>query len=484
MRNLTLVMTAACVASWLTACSAPLPPASQAERASAISVAVAAPVATPPSDFGSYATALSVFGDPAGQWSNFAANGVVPPTNPFFLALGSNKRTCGTCHNPNNGWTESPTNLNNRFTASNGNDPIFASIDGTNCPSLSTATLAAHRTASSLLLTKGLIRIGLTPPNGAEFLVLAVNNPYGCTSQSQISVYRRISPTTNLGFLSNVMWDGRESLTTSSVQQALLTQASDAVTGHEAGAVAPTAATLSAIYNAEIPQFSAQTTLSTAGALNGTNAQGGVLTLPQQSFTPGSNNPFSGKAPIGVTPSPAFTLFSAWESLSGGNSALLARASVGRGEKLFNSLPITLTGVAGLNDQVLNGKVLTTVTGTCATCHNAPNAGSHTTSFLVNTGVAAANVRTSDLPLITLSNRATGGTVQTSDPGLALTTGKWADIGKFKVPVLRNLSARAPYFHNGSAATLDDVVNFYNARFAMKLTAQQHADLVAFLSAL
>ena len=143
MRNFTLVMAAASVAGLLTACSAPLPSASQAERASAISVAVAVPEATPPSDFGSYATALSVFGDPAGQWSNFAATGVVPPTNPFFLALGSNKRTCGTCHNPNNGWTESPTNLNNRFTASNGNDPIFASLDGTNCPSLNTATLAA-----------------------------------------------------------------------------------------------------------------------------------------------------------------------------------------------------------------------------------------------------------------------------------------------------------------------------------------------------
>ena len=41
-----------------------------------------------------------------------------------------------------------------------------------------------------------------------------------------------------------------------------------------------------------------------------------------------------------------------------------------------------------------------------------------------------------------------------------------------------------PYFHNGSAATLDDAVTFYNNRFGMGLTAQQHTDLVAFLRAL
>ena len=40
-------------------------------------------------------------------------------------------------------------------------------------------------------------------------------------------------------------------------------------------------------------------------------------------------------------------------------------------------------------------------------------------------------------------------------------TGKWADIGRFKGPILRALAARAPYFHNGSAATLEEVVEFY-----------------------
>ena len=55
--------------------------------------------------------------------------------------------------------------------------------------------------------------------------------------------------------------------------------------------------------------------------------------------------------------------------------------------------------------------------------------------------------------------------METTDPGRALVTGKFADVGKFKSPVLRGLAARAPYFHNGSAQSLLDVVNFYDFAF-------------------
>ena len=44
--------------------------------------------------------------------------------------------------------------------------------------------------------------------------------------------------------------------------------------------------------------------------------------------------------------------------------------------------------------------------------------------------------------------------------------------------------ARAPYFHDGSAATLADVVNFYDTRFRIGLSTQDKQDLVNFLSAL
>lgn len=96
--------------------------------------------------------------------------------------------------------------------------------------------------------------------------------------------------------------------------------------------------------------------------------------------------------------------------------------------------------------------------------------------------------RTPDLPLYTFRNLQTGEIVETTDPGRALITGKWADMSAFKTPGVRGLAARAPYFHNGSAATLDEVVDFYVSPqfkgFPIELTAQQQADLVAFLQPL
>jgi cytochrome c peroxidase len=93
-------------------------------------------------------------------------------------------------------------------------------------------------------------------------------------------------------------------------------------------------------------------------------------------------------------------------------------------------------------------------------------------------------MRTPDLPLYTVRNTSTGETVQTTDPGRALVTGRWSDMSTFKGPILRGLAARPPYFHNGAAATLADVVSFYNRRFNLRLSRRDAADLVAFLKAL
>jgi cytochrome c peroxidase len=122
--------------------------------------------------------------------------------------------------------------------------------------------------------------------------------------------------------------------------------------------------------------------------------------------------------------------------------------------------------------------------GTCTTCHDTPNVGNHSVGLPLNIGLTDAQLRTPDMPLYTLTNLATGATVQVTDPGRALITGKWADIGKFKGPILRGLAARPPYFHNGSAATLTDVIDFYDARFAIGFTAQEQTDLLAFLQSL
>jgi len=72
----------------------------------------------------------------------------------------------------------------------------------------------------------------------------------------------------------------------------------------------------------------------------------------------------------------------------------------------------------------------------------------------------------------------------TTDPGKALITGKCSDFNRGKGPILRGLAARAPYFHNGAAKNLKEIVNFYDLRFQMNLTDQEKAELVAFLNSL
>ena len=55
--------------------------------------------------------------------------------------------------------------------------------------------------------------------------------------------------------------------------------------------------------------------------------------------------------------------------------------------------------------------------------------------------------------------------VTTSDPGRLLLTGQPADLGVMDVTQLRGISRTAPYFHNNSAATLEEVLDHYDAFF-------------------
>jgi len=58
------------------------------------------------------------------------------------------------------------------------------------------------------------------------------------------------------------------------------------------------------------------------------------------------------------------------------------------------------------------------------------------------------------------------------------------DIGKFNGPILQALASLVPHFHDGSATSLEAVLDFYESRFALGLPPQEKADLVAFLRAL
>ena len=410
----------------------------------------------------------------------------------FFQSLGTNGRSCASCHLPTEGWSVSAAEIQLRFLLTQGTDPIFRTVDGSNCDqNINTSTLDGRRQAYSLLINRGLIRIFLAVPAGADFTVLNVNNPYGCGDSSTLSMYRRPLPTTNLGFLSTVMWDGRESTppttqkitypNTGQLLADLAHQAVDATTIHAQG-VAPTAAQVQDIVTFETSLRTAQAYDYQAGLLNSSGATGGPVALASQQFFIGINDSFPasfGFNPTGAAFTPdIFTLYNAWANSQNG-----ARASIARGQTVFNSKPITISGVAGINDVV---GLPASFSGTCGTCHDSPNAGNHSVSAPLNIGVAdlTSPLDVSYLPVFTIMNNSTGAVVQTTDPGRAMTTGKFADIGKVKGPVLRGLASRAPYFHNGSAGTLADAVEFYDKRFNIGFTAQEKADLIAFLNAL
>ncbi len=223
--------------------------------------------------------------------------------------------------------------------------------------------------------------------------------------------------------------------------------------------------------------FTAQSTDNAAGILHAQRGAGGPVTLSRQPFHIGINDVLS----PGFDPR-AFMLFDAWQNLasSGWDPYTDAREAVARGQEIFNTRGFTIADVRGVNDAL----GVAALRGTCTTCHNAPNVGNHSTSLPLDLGLTTAAIRTHDLPLYTFRNKTTGEVLQTTDPGRALITGKWKHMSLFKGPILRGLAARALYFHNGFAATLADVIEFYNGRFNIGLSAQEKSDLVAFLTAL
>ncbi|UGB45248.1 hypothetical protein LQ772_14880 [Frateuria edaphi] len=434
-----------------------------------------------------------VTSDASGSVQTTTPTGRIDHDNAFFQGFGSNGRSCDSCHRQAQGWSITPQELRQRFARTSGMDPIFALVDGAVSPLADVSSVEARRSAYAMLLNRGLIRVGRPIPDNAQFRLSAVDDPYGYASAHELSLFRRPLPSTNLIWLTAVMWDARETFTpfnppmdagidVQDLRSSLAQQARNAILGHEQAARAPTDAIIDSIVEFELHLVTAQVDDNAAGRLNESDALGGPAILALQRFWIGINDTL-GNDPTGdAFDENAMRLFDSWDDPGQFNRDRRgrARAAIARGEKLFNSMRINISGVAGLND--VTGKSV--IRGSCSSCHNAPNIGNHSVALPVNIGVADASRRTPDLPLYTLTNLATGKSVQTTDPGLAMITGKWADIGKFKGPILRGLAARAPYFHNGSAATLGDVVDFYDTRFKIHMSAQQKRDLVAFLSAL
>jgi hypothetical protein len=438
------------------------------------------------------------------------------PSDGFFADLGTNGRTCNTCHVARNAWTFTPAHARSL----DANDALFMPNDGSDCPPL-TPQQSPDSALSSEVLDYGLIRVQLAIPAAANFSLVSATNPKGCAiapgslgADGQLFLFRRPLPSTNLIFNASIMWDGRETLqpvTTQSGMQSiapllfdLADQANSATMGHAQGPSIAGSQAQADIVAFETNMYTAQDVSQSKGlpvSLHGNGARGGpdylASTLAPQFFI-GVNDPLGS----GFT-NASFTLFAAWEPGSPTYSSLRpAQQAIGRGEAIFNNTTFTIHDVPGLNSAAgsplynpadpLAGQ---DIVGGCAVCHNNPNVGNHSTSLPINIGVTMAHPSNNDgtanavldlanLPVYLLQNATTGATLAVTDPGRAMISGKWTDIGKTKGPVLRGLAARAPYFHNGSAKDLTAVVNFYNARFAIGLTAAQVDDLVAFLSAL
>src|SRR5229473_2352818 len=241
------------------------------------------------------------FSNPGGaSETHSTTGGGIDLTGPFFQSLGTNGRSCGTCHQPSDGMSVSAAHVQERFVQTQGQDPIFRPVDGSNCNhSIDVSTLVGREAAYSLLRTRGLIRIAIAVPANADYQVMpgSVHNRYDCNESDVISMYRRPLPSTNLSFLSAVMFDGRESSAATgttkilysnyptSLQNDLAHQSVDATNGHAQGdGTRPTLAEQQQIVSFEMALFTAQAVGNHAGRLDVQGATGGPEALVTQPF--------------------------------------------------------------------------------------------------------------------------------------------------------------------------------------------------------
>ena len=140
-----------------------------------------------------------------------SSNGFIDRRNPFFRELGTNGRSCVSCHQPKRAGRSRPQGLRERVRR-RPRAPIRSSAS-TTAPTRRSPTSrrgARARRPTACCSARALIRVGIGIPAGAEFELVAVDDPYGFASAAELSLFRRPLPTTNLRFLSTVMWDGRE----------------------------------------------------------------------------------------------------------------------------------------------------------------------------------------------------------------------------------------------------------------------------------
>jgi hypothetical protein len=443
--------------------------------------------------------------------------------HPFFEAIGSNGRACVTCHQPSDSMGLSLTSIRQQWELTQGNDPLFAPIDGADCPNLPRNEASSH----SLLLNRGLIRVGLPwpprPRNGVpiepEFTIEVVRDPTGCNTSTEygldsanptVSVYRRPRMAANTKYVSypggatnakrlamvsdrdpftgqymsmNIMSDARE--------PSLRTQAISAVRDHLQATDVPSAAMLDQIVSFEEQVYAAQIESSVGGPLAYEGGPPGLGPRNMESSNRGLGDNFG---------TPLFGNYEMWRTAAPGETQPQRefRESVARGHDVFFIRPFFISDTAHINTVGLGNPTKRT----CATCHNSTMVGTDLSAGWVDVGTtnlpfARESVPNPwsdtqhELPLfkLTCNDEARphpflGRVIYTQDPGRALISGKCYDVGSMVMGQFRGLAARAPYFSNGSASTLRDLVDFYDRRFNIGYTEQEKVDLTNFLSVL
>lgn len=431
--------------------------------------------------------------------------------HPFFEPIGTNGRACVSCHQPADAMSLSVSTIRERWEVTGGSDPIFAAIDGSNCPTLPQGDAASH----SMLLTRGLFRIErpwpVTEFNGRpvtpDFTIEVVRDPQGCNSgeygpeNGRISVYRRPRPLANMKYLLAVgfAYDPKQGLAlprdpddgsylsgnlmADNRAANLRLQMEDAARSHlqMMGQLSPDA--VARIRAFELSLYTAQQTGGHGAALDSLGATGGPATL--------RDSPAGALGSIGV---PVFSEFQAWEQIAPEEAERLSpqqlawRQSVARGARVFREKTFLISDSAGINSPMGFGNP---VRNTCVFCHNMTRMGNDVAPGQVDLGTTTMPFADPlpEFPLFRITCTGQphphyGRVILTHDPGFALTSGRCADVGKITLQSLRGLSARAPYFANGSANDLAGVIDYYERRYNIGFTAQERQDLTNLMSAL
>ena len=474
--------------------------------------------------------AFASYGNEHGAAGLFNASGVIETKgHPFFEAIGTNGRACVTCHQPSDAMALSVQSIRARWAATRGQDPLFAAVDGMNCPGLPADEAQSH----SLLLERGLFRIALPwPPQRAdgtpidpEFTIEVVRDPTGCNTDPiyglhsatpTISVFRRPRPVANTKYTThqnfgvgpfvgkngmpaatdpdtgrptsmNLMADARAST--------LAVQARDAAKNHLQVAGALTAAQVDGIVAFEKQVYAAQVESATAGS----------LVEPDGPPAFGPRNLAAGEAGVlgNNTTRYVFPMAGKWTTLprtssSDANARNAARESIARGHDVFMFRTFWIKDSMHLNTVGLGNPAKRT----CSTCHGMHMTGMDTANGWMDIGSTnlpwASEVplnpwttAKAQMPLFRITCKPNvaphpflGRVIYTQDPGRALISGLCNDVGTIVMEQFRGLSARAPYFSNGSASSLRELVDFYDRRYAIGFSEGEKQDLVNFLSSL